>query len=299
MAKKKSKFYQSDSKWGGAWTERKLVAFCKYVKSYLMIMQKNLHWETIYFDGFAGSGDRKKIENTDLYKQLSLTEDEEQGYRGAAQRVLEIDENLTFSFYYFADTDKESLEGLKAKLGVLPAAQKKTLLFKQGDANHWVQELGNALRTKKYAALVFLDPFGMQIDWNTIESLKDTRSDLWILIPTGVIVNRLLDHKGELIYSNKLTTFFGLSEEEIRAHFYTQAIQTNLFGDQTEIVKKVSRPIDKIADVYVSKLKSIWKYVTDKPLRLETSNGTPLFHFVFASNNHTAYKIAKDIIKTS
>jgi hypothetical protein len=38
----------------------------------------------------------------------------------------------------------------------------------------------------------------MQINWESIASLKDTRTDIWILIPTGVIVNRLLDKSGEL-----------------------------------------------------------------------------------------------------
>jgi three-Cys-motif partner protein len=260
-------------------------------------MKEHSHWETIYFDGFAGSGQRKTEEPSDLYKQLKLTEDEEQGYKGAAQRIIEIDNTLKFNYYYFADTDKESLANLEEKLRGLPASTGKELIFRPGDANHWVQELGNAMRTKKYAALIFLDPFGMQIDWNTIESLKDTRSDIWILIPTGVIVNRMLDHKAELIYSNKLKSFLGMTEEEIRQTFYTQTIQTSLFGDQLEVIKKVSKPIDKIADVYVNKLKTVWKYVTERPLRLETSNGTPLFHFIFASNNQTGLKIAKEIIQ--
>jgi hypothetical protein len=67
----------------------------------------------------------------------------------------------------------------------------------------------------KYAALIFLDPFGMQINWDSIASLKETRSDIWILVPTGVIVNRLLDKKGNLKSIDKLESFFGLSGEEV------------------------------------------------------------------------------------
>jgi three-Cys-motif partner protein len=296
MAKKKSKFYQSDSKWGGPWTERKLNAFCKYVKSYLLIMKEYPYWQTIYFDGFAGSGEKKKIERSEFYKQLELTEEEERGYKGSAERVIGIDDSLAFNFYYFADTDKDSLTQLETKLRALPSSQGKELIFKHGDANHWIQALSEAMKSKQYAALVFLDPFGMQIDWKSIEALKDTRSDIWILLPTGIIVNRLLDLKGELIFSDKLESFFGMSAEDIRATFYTQSTQTTLFGDKVESISKVDKPIGKIADVYVSKMKSIWKYVTETPLRLETANGTPLFHFVFASNNKTAYKIANEII---
>ncbi len=42
---------------------------------------------------------------------------------------------------------------------------------------------------------------------------------------------------------------------------------------------------------------SIWNYVTEEPLRLNNRNGVPIFHFVFASNNKNALKIANQIIK--
>jgi hypothetical protein len=44
-------------------------------------------------------------------------------------------------------------------------------------------------------------------------------------------------------------------------------------------------------------MKTIWPHVTKNPLILRNRNGTPIFHFVFASRNITALKIAKQIIK--
>jgi len=117
------------------------------------------------------------------------------------------------------------------------------------------------------------------------------------LIPTGVIVNRLLDKSCELKHSQKLQTFFGLNEDEIIELFYQKKTLTTLFGEE-EIIRKVSSPIEKIAALYVQRLKTIWKFVTEKPLRLENSKGVPIFHFVFASNNGSALKIAKQIIKS-
>ena len=153
-------------------------------------------------------------------------------------------------------------------------------------------------RNKDYVALVLLDPFGMQIDWKSIASLKDTRTDIWILIPTGVIVNRLLDKACKLPYSHKLQAFFGLEEKEIIEYFYTTETHTTLFGDDEDIVTKVNKPIEKIAALYASQLKTIWKFVMEKPLPLKNSKGVPIFHFVFASNNETALKIAKQITKS-
>ena len=81
------------------------------------------------------------------------------------------------------------------------------------------------------AALVLLDPFGMQVDWNSIEQLKGTRTDLWILIPTGVIVNRLLDRKCELTHAEKLTSFFGKDEDFLRDYFYKRKKVDTLFAE--------------------------------------------------------------------
>lgn len=171
------------------------------------------------------------------------------------------------------------------------------MIFRPGDANKYITELSNALKTKKYAALAFLDPFGMQINWESISNFKDTRSDVWILVPTGVIVNRLLDKKGELKYIEKLESFFGMSKEEIMQEFYTIQKVNTLLGEE-ETVTKIAKPIHKIASLYARKMKTIWKYVTEEPLRLDNRNGVPIFHFVFASNSKNALKIANQIIKT-
>ena len=58
--------------WGGPWTEKKLTAFSKYVKAYLTIMNKYSFWETIYFDGFAGSGERRLKKDNQLLLDLNL-----------------------------------------------------------------------------------------------------------------------------------------------------------------------------------------------------------------------------------
>lgn len=284
--------------WGGPWTEKKLEAFGKYVSAYLKILKSQPQWQTIYFDGFAGSGERKSLsaEAEELYKQLSLTKDEENVYKGAAERVLTLPDDLLFDFHYFIDASKESLAKLKSKLDTLPNSKKTTLKFKDGDCNKWLAELAKALKTKKYAALVLLDPFGMQINWNSIANLKDTRSDIWILVPTGVIINRLLYRSGKLEHLEKLQSFFGLSEDEIRKEFYKTDVAHTLFGGEEEIVTKVVNPIGHIMTLYIRQLKTIWKHVTDQPLRLDNRNGRPLFHLVFASNNATALKIAKQII---
>lgn len=291
------------SSWGGQWTEEKLDAFEKYVNAYLTIMnafRDKYNWKLIYFDGFAGSGSRneKKKEKDsalllDFFKDSILQKEELNLYKGAAERVLSIPQR-GFDYYYFVDKDKES--SLKLHELLSRFENEKTLVYRNSDANKQIEMLASAMqKDRKFASLVLLDPFGMQVDWYSIEMLKDTRTDLWILIPTGVIVNRLLDRKGELTHIDKLTSFFGKDEEFLREYFYTKTLEQTFFGD-IERIKKVEKPIQKITELYIQQLKDIFKHVTPKPLVLYNSRNTPIFHFACASNNPTAIRIANEII---
>lgn len=281
--------------WGGSWTVKKLDAFEKYVNAYLSIMEINSYWKTIYFDGFAGSGEVQKRNNKELIEQLYLIEEEQNVYRGAAERVVSLDKK--FSYYYFIEKNDSAREKLKIKLIEKAPNLESCLVFKESECNSQLDELATVLqKSKKYASLIFLDPFGMQIDWSTIAKLEGTRSDIWILIPTGVIVNRLLDKKGELKNISKLESFFGLPKEEILNEFYSVRNELTLFGDINETVTKVMDPINKISRLYAKNLASIWDFVTPSPLRLTNSNNVPIFHFIFASNNKNAVKIAQQII---
>ena len=290
------------SSWGGQWTEEKLDAFEKYVNAYLTIMNSHRgnYRKLIYFDGFAGSGSRNEVKKEpdsellqDLFRDCSIEEKELDTYKGAAERVLSIAQQ-GFDFYYFVDKDKES--SLKLHELLAPFENDKTLVYRNSDANKQVELLAKAMRDDtNLAALVLLDPFGMQVDWKSIELLKGTRTDLWILIPTGVIVNRLLDRKGELTHMDKLTSFFGKDESFLKDYFYKKKTVDTLFGEK-EIIEKEKKPIEKIAELYIEQLKTIFEYVTEKPLVLYNGRKTPIFHFACASNNSTAIKIASQII---
>lgn len=94
---------------------------------------------------------------------------------------------------------------------------------------------------------------------------------------------------------DKLTSFFGKDESFLKDYFYKKKTVDTLFGEK-EIIEKVKKPIEKIAELYIEQLKTIFKHVTEKPLVLYNGRKTPIFHFACASNNSTAIKIASQII---
>ena len=119
----------SGTSWGGPWTEKKLDAFEKYVKAYLTIMSKFPYWETIYFDGFAGSGKREDT-NQDLMQQLSISWEERDVYKGAAERVIQIDKPKSFDWYYFIEKNDDAVNQLKNRLFEVSPDKESKLVFR-------------------------------------------------------------------------------------------------------------------------------------------------------------------------
>jgi three-Cys-motif partner protein len=227
-----------------------------------------------------------------LFAEYKILDDADT-YKGAAERVLNI-EQRGFDSYYFVDKDKDSSKKLQQKLSKYEDSNK--LNFITSDANAELHKLADRMRAdKSIVSLVLLDPFGMQVDWASIENLKGTHTDLWILIPTGVIVNRLLDRNGELTHIERLKLFFGRDEEFLREYFYRKRQEQTLFGE-IDITEKIEHPIKRIAELCIQRLGEIFDYVTPQPLVLYNRRHTPIYHFACASNNKTAIKIASQII---
>lgn len=293
----------SKSSWGGSWTEQKLEAFSSYVEAYLTIMhatrKKCNGWpeKIIYFDGFAGSGSRNSESSTKSMQQtlldLNISNEDNNIYKGSAERVLQLCKK--FDEYIFVDDDKDSLEQLKNTLNKKQLITNKCC-FIEGNVNEILPKYLKNWNSQT-VALVFLDPFGMQVEWNTIESMKEKRIDLWILLPSGVIINRLLDKEGKLQSKELLIKHLGMSESGITSAFYRKEQQINLFGEQETVISKRTNAIKKISELYIEKLKTIFKHVTKPPLELKNSKNVAIFHLIFSSNNESAKKIASQIIE--
>jgi three-Cys-motif partner protein len=148
-----------------------------------------------------------------------------------------------------------------------------------------------------YKVLAFIDPYGMALDWSSIEVLKGYGIDMWILVPTGIGVNRLLKNTGDIseAWLLKLEKFLGLQRDAILRYFYKEKKTITLFGEET-IIQKENNAIEKAGELYRSRLNEIFDFVS-KPFPLTNSTGSIMYHFMMATNNKTALKIANDIIK--
>ncbi|NOQ75768.1 MAG: hypothetical protein GQ574_27420 [Crocinitomix sp.] len=136
----------------------------------------------------------------------------------------------------------------------------------------------------------------MQLNWNSLEALGDQSVDVWILVPTGLGVNRLLKNDGEISkpWLEKLESFLGMSQEDILSYFYKKETKLTLFGDQ-EVISKTEQAVERSAELYKKRLNDLFKYVSE-PYVLRNKTNSIMFHFLMATNNNSAAKVATEIV---
>ena len=116
-------------------------------------------------------------------------------------------------------------------------------------------------------------------------------------MPTGIGINRLLKSDGNIseAWLLKLEKFLGLPQVEIKNHFYKSQSVNTLFGLQTTIEKERDT-VNKAGELYRQRLNTVFKFVSDSFVMKNTTNSI-MYHFMMATNNPSALKIANDVIK--
>lgn len=273
------------NQFGGNWTVQKMEMVVDYAMAYLTIMNKYPQFHTLYFDGFAGSGDIFREDETDM-----------EIIKGTAVRVLEIVSPKKFDRYYFVEKDENNKNELERI--IKERFSDRTYNVVNEDCNIKLLSMAEFLKkNRSYRVLAFVDPYGMSVHWKSIEALRGLGVDLWILVPTGMGVNRLLkrDFKISEAWLLKLEQFLGLPRNEILDYFYKQTVTNTLFGEESMITKEKDA-IEKAGNLYRKRLNEVFQFVSE-PYKMKNSTGTIMYHFMMASNNKAAQKIANDIIK--
>jgi three-Cys-motif partner protein len=291
---------------GGRWTQEKLESLRRYLQAYMTIMSKNpraSYFETIYLDAFAGTGYRSES-TTPIQSDNSLniiqevyTDDEVQSFqKGSASIALEIEE--PFDKYVFIDAKENHVQGLEKLRDKHPQLNNRIEIH-LGDANAFLQKWCIETSWRNCRAVLFLDPYGMQVQWKTLETIANTKAiDMFILFPLGQAVNRLLPRKRlpDDAYAKTLTQFFGT--DKWKDAFYMQSPQGNLFSDDSSVNKIAN--FENIGRFFVERLGTVFEGVAPNPKPLYNSKKVPLFLLCFAAGNSkgatVAVRIAKHIL---
>ncbi|HEY1951380.1 MAG TPA: three-Cys-motif partner protein TcmP [Gemmatimonadaceae bacterium] len=151
---------------------------------------------------------------------------------------------------------------------------------------------------KSHRAVLFLDPYGMQVDWKTIEAVAATKAiDLWLLVPLGMGMNRLATKSGKLPESWRRRMDLFLGTTDWYDEFYKQETKVTLFGDAKVQVKA---SMNVMAGYFNRRLKEVFAGVAE-PGVLWNSANNPLYLLCFAVGNErgkdVALRIANHLLK--
>jgi three-Cys-motif partner protein len=284
---------------GGPWTVKKLEAVEKYVHAYLTALKdKPFHLE--YVDAFAGSGQctpprvkGRPVGQAELELD-DLSEIEAADFiEGSARRALGAER--PFDQYWFIETSRTNRAALHSMLDDYPDLKDSAAIVSR-EANDFLREYCDGNWSGR-RALVFLDPFGTEVEWSTIEAIAATKAiDMWYLFPLGAICRMTPESGGvPADWADRLTRVLGT--DEWRTVFYRQSNQISLFDAPSEI--RTVTP-DGVAALIEARLHAVFAGVA-APAILRNSKNSPLFLLCFAASNPngapTALKIADYLLK--
>jgi len=290
-------------RFGGDWTSTKLRILSEYLSSYTKAL-KNQPFRKAYIDAFAGTGYRaakpRGGSDPDTLLFPDLAEQEPQGFLdGSARHALQTEPR--FDRYIFIERDRERYACLKGLKQEFPALA-DDIDVRCADANDAIRELcAKDKDWRSRRAVMFLDPYGMQVEWPTIEAIARTQAiDLWLLFPLGVGVNRLLKRSGEIPdeWRHRLDLLLGTTDW-FEAFYRVEAERTLQGTDEERVVKATPT---EIGAYFIDRLKSVFAAVAERPRILRNSRNCPLYLLCFAVGNKAgarpAMRIAEYLLRT-
>ncbi|HSF95589.1 MAG TPA: three-Cys-motif partner protein TcmP [Thermohalobaculum sp.] len=277
----------------GPWAKQKLNALESYLAAYHRVMQ-NQKFKLIYIDAFAGAGWSRVRSGSQDDAWLDLPFDDEQvaaeGEFIEGSPVRALTTGRGFDQYYFFDADPSRAELLHGLMSNYPD---KEVHVEVGDANNGVQKLARRFHVSRNArGVAFLDPYGPNLHWETVQALADTgKVDVIINFPLAMAINRLITKNAEI--SEKcvqlLDECFGTHE------WYDLAYEepNGLFGP--EPTRKSEATAERLLALYHGRLKDAFGHVVS-PSLVTNTRGAPLYYLMWAASHSRGAPIADHIM---
>lgn len=288
-------------RFGGDWTEDKLARVGKYFERYNVAL-KNKPFIREYIDAFAGTGYREVrdagVSSKLLFPELADIEVQGKLLDGSARIALKTEPS--FDRFTFIENNLHKAQELEKLREEFPS---KDIRVYADEANRRVQAICSESWHNRRAVL-FLDPFGMQVSWQTLEAVANTESiDVWLLFPLGVAINRLLKRDREISepIRQRLNIMFG--DEAWFDAFYSESgskelNQRVMFDTDAQPGYLSKADFSMIEDYFRRRLQGIFAGVAANSVWLRNSKNVPLYQLFFMAGNKKGAPIAVRIAES-
>jgi three-Cys-motif partner protein len=277
---------------GGPWTEIKLDAVEYYLKCYTKAL-KRVDFDLWYVDAFAGSGDRESEREVGGIFEGSPVETIRETLAGSARRALGV--APPFDHFVFIEKDDNRHAVLQEIKTENPTTDIQII---KGDANDELTKLvvshpwsnkdkGNS------RGVVFLDPYALHVDWQTLQALASTRVlDVWYLFPIRDTIRQLAhDFRGigpkapmlDRVLGKEWRELYSIKpERDIPADMFAWLDQQTEPEEELELQRVVSQK--QFEKWLKQRLETEFQFVSE-PLPLLSSPNRQLFSLFLGVSN--------------
>ncbi|HEW79713.1 MAG TPA: three-Cys-motif partner protein TcmP [Phycisphaerales bacterium] len=256
------------------WSEVKLDIIKKYAQAYSVIINSKPEIKKhLYIDGFSGAG-------------LHISKQTGEYILGSPLNALNI--NPAFDEFHFIDLNS-------GKAGLLRDATKKqnNIYIYEADCNKILIEkvFPRARWSDFHRALCLLDPYGLHLDWQVMQTAGQMRSiEIFLNFPVMDMNRNVLWGNPDKVKPEQLTRmdlFWGDRTWKDAAYSEEQGLFEEI---------KVRKHIGAVITVFRKRLVEVagFKYVPE-PIPMRNNSGAIMYYLFFASPNKTGAKIVKDI----
>lgn len=203
-----------------------------------------------------------------------------------------LDLKVPFKRYVFIERDSERAQAL-CRLAEEYCTTRKSDV-RQGGAHTELSKLAEGdLQREACRAVVFLDPYGMDVAWNTMAKLGRTRNcEVIVNFPLGMAARRLLPRDGEPPpdWQKALTRLFG--SDRWLAEAYQD--RPDLFGEGRSKRTDAER---RLLRLYQQQLRNAFGYASPARPIFNTRRNL-LYHLIWAGPHELGLKIATDVFRS-
>jgi three-Cys-motif partner protein len=262
----------------GPWTEVKIEIVREYAGVFQQIVKAQPFFHPIYMDGFSGAG-------------ILVSESSGGPVAGTPARIVEV--VPPFAEYHFIEKDPAKERILRASIGKMP-----NVTIHLGDSNKIL--LDKILPTMTYGSyrkgLLFLDPYGLHLDWEVVEAAgKSACVDLLLNFPIMDMNRNVLRGDPSSVPAmqvERMNRFFG-DERAWRDVVYEEPL--GLFGP----MPPQKRPgNESVVQAYLRRLKDIagFKYVST-PLAMKNEVNSVVYYLIGASQVPQGVSVCNSVFK--
>lgn len=288
---------QSRHRFGSASTELKLDVIGAYLRAFTTALQRQFP-ELLYIDVFSGSGAREVLHKAEPANLIEEAREEWIEERRGSARIA-LDTQPPFTKLIFIEKKQAFCRALEELAAGYPGREVEVF---RGDANDTILKAIN--RSWSVArAVMFIDPYGMQLSWSTLEAIRHTEAvDVWYLVTLQGLCRQATKDRRDITAKKRAALNRMLGTEEWEPAWYTPESAGTLFefiGEQPFMGNERIADVAEMEAFVGHRLRTLFPKVSG-PLRFKTKNGAPGFALFFASSNPSpkAYGLAAKIAES-